>query len=318
MPTPKTPDKLLIEALDLAEQYGSAHNAVKAGATKIPKGTLDSRIQAARNRGLRPSFNKEAPRIYQPNRLGKMHLIIPDVQSKPGVQLDHLTWIGNYIAEKKPDNIICIGDFFDFPSLSSFDKGKLAFEGRRYVEDIKAGRRAMQNLMTPIEDYNRTAKVKYKPQMDFTLGNHEQRIIRIVDSNPEFFGKFSYEDMSLADYGWKIHDFLKPVTIDGVTYAHYFTSGVMGRPVSSAAALLRERQSSSVMGHVQKTDIAIHPKTGNTALFCGICYLHNEDYLGYQGQGPNNRRQIVVLHEVENGQFDMMFVSLKFLEKGYS
>jgi hypothetical protein len=318
MPQPKIPEKDLIEALNLIEQYGSSHKAFIAGASPVPESTLRRRAQVAKLDGLRPTITRDAPRIHSTKRLGKMHLIIPDVQSKPGVRLDHLTWIGNYITEKQPDNIICIGDFFDFPSLSSFDKGKLAFEGRRYVEDIKAGRRAMQNLMDPLEAYNRTAKVKYQPQMDFTLGNHEQRIIRIVDSNPEFFGKFSYDDMAIGDYGWKVHDFLKPVTIDGVTYCHYFTSGVMGRPVSSAAALLRERQSSCVMGHVQKTDIAIHPKTGNTALFCGICYLHDEDYLGYQGQGPNNRRQIVVLHEVDDGQFDMMFVSLKFLEKGYS
>lgn len=318
MPQKPLPKELLIEALDLVEQYGSPHKAIMAGATKIPETTLRERAKTARIAGLRPTRIKDAPRIYSKKRLGKMHLIIPDVQAKPGVQLDHLTWIGNYITEKQPDNIICIGDFFDFPSLSSFDKGKLAFEGRRYVEDVKAGRRAMQNLMNPIEAYNRVSKEKYKPQLDFTLGNHEQRIIRIADSNPEFFGKFSYDDIALGDYGWRVHDFLKPVTIDGVTYAHYFTSGVMGRPVSSAAALLRERQSSSVMGHVQKTDIAIHPKTGNTALFCGICYLHDEAYLGYQGQGPNNRRQIVVLHEVDDGQFDLMFVSLKFLEKGYS
>jgi hypothetical protein len=62
--------------------------------------------------------------------------------------------------------------------------------------------------------------------------------------------------------------------------------------------------------------MAIHKKTQNIAMFCGIAYLHDEEYLGPQGN--NTRRQIVVLHEVENGRFDPMLVSLKFLEKNYS
>jgi hypothetical protein len=129
-------------------------------------------------------------------------------------------------------------------------------------------------------------------------------------------GKFDLSDLQLKEYGWKTHDFLKIVTIDGIEYSHYFTSGVMGRPVSSAAALLRERQKSCTMGHVQTTDIAIHKKTQNIALFCGICYLHDEPYLGHQGN--STRRQIIVKHEVEDGKYDPMFVSLRFLEKAYS
>ena len=70
------------------------------------------------------------------------------------------------------------------------------------------------------------------------------------------------------------------------------------------------------MGHVQTFDMAVHKKTQNIAMMVGTCYLHDEDYLGPQGN--NVRRQIVVLHEVEDGKFDPMLVSLKYLEKAYS
>jgi hypothetical protein len=70
------------------------------------------------------------------------------------------------------------------------------------------------------------------------------------------------------------------------------------------------------MGHVQYTDVAMHKKTQQIGLFCGTCYTHDEDYLGHQGNVQ--RRQIVVKHEVEDGRYDPMFVSLKFLEKAYS
>jgi len=53
------------------------------------------------------------------------HLIIPDVQAKPGLDFTYLRAIGNYIAKKQPDVIINIGDFADMPSLSSYDKGMI-------------------------------------------------------------------------------------------------------------------------------------------------------------------------------------------------
>lgn len=310
MPTPRVPDDLLIQALNLVEEFGSGHLAEKAGCG-LPRNTIDSRALVAKARGLRPTFRKDAPRVYERKRIGKMHIVIPDVQAKSGVNTDHLTWVGNYIAEKRPDTIICIGDFWDMPSLSSHDKGKLAFEGRRYVNDIRAGQQAMEKLLDPIRSVP-----NYNPRKVFCLGNHEIRIQRVVDINPEFSEKFSLQDLGIEDYGWEVHDFLKVVEIEGIQYSHYFTSGVMGRPVSSAAALLRERGCSATMGHVQYTDIAVHKKTQQIGLFCGTCYQHDEDYLGYQGNVQ--RRQIIVKHEVEAGKYDPMLVSLKFLEKSYS
>ena len=312
MPTPPIDARLLQEAIDLYELYGSAYNAVKAGATNVNRQTLRNRIDQAIKKGFKPSVKKDAPRIYEKKRLGRMHMVIPDTQVKPGVNTDHLEWAGNYAAEKQPDVIVMIGDWWDMPSLSSYDKGKLSFEGRRYIDDIKAGRRAMERFLGPISKV-----MNYKPRMVFTLGNHEHRIVRYVENNPEFSGKFGFDDLGLRDYGWEVHDFLKPVLIDGIEYCHYFTSGVMGRPVSSAATLLRERQRSCSQGHVQHTDVAIHKKTQQIALFAGTFYQHDEDYLGYQGN--SQRRQIVIKHEVDGeGHYDPMFVSLKFLEKAYS
>lgn len=312
MPAQQVPDALLIKALDLAEEYGSGYLAVKAGASDLPKNTLEGRIQIALKKGLRPSFRKDAPRVYTRKRIGRMHMVIPDTQVRPGVSTDHLEWAGNYAAEKQPDVIVMIGDWYDMPSLSSFDKGKLAFEGRRYIDDIKAGQRAMRRFIDAL------SKAKgYKPRLVFTLGNHEHRIVRHVENNPEFAGKFGMGDLELRDFGWEVIDFLKPVLIDGIEYCHYFTSGVMGRPVSSAATLLRERQRSCTQGHVQHTDIAIHKKTQQIAMFSGTFYAHDENYLGYQGNVQ--RRQIVIKTEVDGeGHYDPMFVSLKFLEKSYS
>ena len=310
MPTPSLPLELAQQAIDAVEIHGGQLQAARA--LGMNRDTFRRRHDRARLMGLRPTVRKDAPRIYQKQRLGRMHMVIPDTQVKPGINTDHLEWAGNYASEKRPDVIVMIGDWWDMPSLSSYDKGKLAFEGRRYVDDVKAGCKAMERFLAPI-----LATKDYKPRMVFTLGNHEHRIIHYVENNPEFDGKFGFGDLGIKEYGWEVHDYLKPVLVDGIEYCHYFTSGVMGRPVSSAATLLRERQRSCTQGHVQHTDIAIHKKTQQIALFSGTFYSHDEDYLGYQGNAQ--RRQIVIKHEVDGeGHYDPMFVSLKFLEKAYS
>ena len=282
-------------------------SAVTRTAHGIGLSEIRERIDAMSYRGA----TQERAALKREAHPGRRHLIIPDVQAKPGVPLDHLAHVGQYIADKRPDVVICIGDFADMPSLSTYDKGTLGFEGRRYVDDIATAREAMNLLMEPIHRAN-----GYHPQLVMTLGNHEDRIRRAVDSSPEFSGKLTIDDLGYRDAGWDVIPYLTPITIDGIEYAHYFTSGVLGRPVSSAAALLRVRQRSAVMGHVQTVDVAIHPKTQQMGLFVGTCYQHNEQYLGPQGNVC--RRQIVMLNEVRDGVSDPMFVSLDFLRKKYA
>ena len=65
--------------------------------------------------------------------MGRKHLVIPDTQVKPDVPLDHIIALSHYIVAKKPDVIVMIGDWFDLPSLSSYDRGTKKGEGRRLV-----------------------------------------------------------------------------------------------------------------------------------------------------------------------------------------
>lgn len=250
------------------------------------------------------------------------HLIIPDAQVKPGHNYDYLERVGHYIVEKQPEVIINIGDFADMESLSSYDVGRKSFEGRRYIADVEASHEAMQRLLGPMNEFNdrarKNGKKQYKPRMVLTLGNHENRIDRVVDGDPKLDGTISIDDLGYERYGWEVKPFLEVVVIDGVAYSHYFTSGVMGRPVASPQALLTKRHMSAVMGHVQNRGIAYGQKadgTEITGIFAGCCYEHDEDYLG--AQGNNYWRGIWVLHEVNNGEFDAMQVSLNYLKNRY-
>jgi hypothetical protein len=303
------------EAMDLVAKWGGTSEAARK--SKISRSTLLHRHMRACSEGLKPTVLKEYPNARPQERLGRAHLVIPDIQAKPNVPHDHLEWIANYALEKRPDVIVQIGDWADMPSLSLYDKGKKCYEGRRYVKDTEAANYSLERFERQIEDYNRThPETPYNPEKHITYGNHEHRIYRACELDAALDGKLSLNDLDFARRGWQTHDFLEVLELDGIEYSHYFTSGNMGRPVTSAAALLRERQCSAIMGHVQHTDMAFHKKTQNIAMFAGIAYLHDEEYLGPQGN--QTRRQVVMLHEVEDGHFDPMFVSLRFLKKRYS
>ena len=248
-------------------------------------------------------------------------VVIPDAQVKKGVPIDHLLHIGKYIAEKKPDVIVNIGDFFDMPSLSSYDKGQKSFEGRRYLDDIESGNLAMDLFMQPIRKemkrLKRNKKKAWNPRFIYTMGNHENRITRAIEKDAVLEGVIGYKDFSLKE--WEVYDFLEPVIVEGVAFAHYFTSGVMGRPVSSASALLTKKHMSCVMGHVQDRSIAYAKRADGvqmTGLFAGICYQHDEEYLNSQTNG--SWAGIWMLHNVKDGAFDEMPVPLQYLKDKYS
>jgi len=250
------------------------------------------------------------------------HLVIPDTQVKPNSPTDHLRWAGLYAAEKKPDVIVHIGDHFDMPSLSSWDVGKKSFEGRRYRDDIEAGIHAMEVFLQPIRDEQQRLKVnkhkQWRPRMVFTLGNHENRIERAIESDPKLDGLIGYKDLQLDEMGWEVYDFLDVVVIDQIAYAHYFTSGIMGRPVSSARNMLSKKMMSCIMGHVQDRDIAYGRRADGTnilGLFSGIYYQHDEDYL--TPQTNSSWRGVWMLNEVANGGCDELPVSMNYLRNKY-
>lgn len=252
------------------------------------------------------------------------HCILPDQQAKQDVPLDHFAWAGEYIAEKKPDVIINIGDGPDMPSLSSYDIGKKCYEGRTYRDDIDAWLYAQELLLAPIrKEVKRlkdNKKARWNPRLVYTLGNHEDRITRAVELDRKLEGTIGLHDLQLEENGWEVIPYRKPIIIDGIAYCHYFSSGDMGRPVTSARALINKKHMSCVMGHNPKTELEMTAVRADgipiIGLFAGVFYQHNEDYLGPQGNPT--RRQIWMFHEVNDGFFYPVAVSLKYLKDKYS
>lgn len=248
----------------------------------------------------------------------KRILVLPDVQAKPGVNFSFLSRIGQYALDKRPDTIVCIGDFADMPSLSSYDKGKKSFEGRRYKRDVEAAQFAMQAFLKPITDHNKTARRPYKPRMVLTLGNHEHRVNRAVENDAMLEGMLSLKDLAYEEYGWEVIPFLEVIVIEGVGFSHYFTTGQKGNPASTAQAQLNKKHMSCIAGHQQGLQIATGYRGDGallTSIIAGSCYEHDEGYLGPQGN--KHWRGFIMLHAVKDGSFDLMPVSLEFINQRY-
>jgi hypothetical protein len=277
-------------------------------------------VAAARALGVAHStISKSLQRSEQKeSKTGLRILVLPDVQAKPGVDFSFLSRIGQYMVDKKPEVVVCIGDFADMPSLSSYDKGKKSFEGRRYKRDIEAAQFAMQAFLSPLEAYNKTAKRPYRPRMVLTLGNHEERILRACNDDPKLDGVLSLKDLAYEEYGWEVIPFLEVVVIEGVAFSHYFTTGVMGRPAGSAQAQLRKCAMSCFSGHQQGKQITYGTRADGkiiTSIISGSCYEHDEGYLGVQGN--QHWRGFWMLNDTRDGAFDEMPVSLSYVNQKY-
>lgn len=254
--------------------------------------------------------------------MSKTILYIPDVQCTKDTPTEHLTWLGRFIAKKQPDVIVCAGDFADMESLSSYDVGKKNFEGRTYQADVSAAQRNMVALLDPMWNLQarqlQNKKKMYDPRMVLTLGNHENRIDRAINIDRKLDGLISVKDLGYEGCGWEVHPFLEVVEIEGIAFSHYFASGAMSRPASTANAQLNKQHMSCIAGHQQGLQIATGRRADGsllTSVIAGSFYLHDEHYMGVQGN--KHWRGALMLHNCKDGQFDLNLLPMTYLENKY-
>lgn len=256
----------------------------------------------------------EAVGVKSPSKKKPTILVIADTQCKSEEDLEYMLWIGHYINEKRPDVIVHIGDHYDFPSLSSYDKGKASAEGKRLYKDIEAGNTGFEFL-----NLEMSKDTTYNPRKIFCCGNHENRLDRYVEDNPELIGTLGVDKLPFEKYGWEVHPFLKPVEVEGIFFVHFLANPMNGKPYGgNAMNILKTVGRSFVVGHKQCLDIAIRPTIDGKqqiGIVNGACYNFDEGYKGYQGN--HHFRGLTVLHEVSDGMGVPMFVSLDYMKEKY-
>lgn len=253
------------------------------------------------------------------------HLVIGDSHAKPGVSNVRFDWLGRLIADRQPDVVIDMGDFADMCSLSSYDRGKRSFEGRRYNRDIDANIDARRRINVGIDAGNTKLRDKkkatYKPRKVALLGNHQERILRATMCNAELDGTISINDLKDKEFGWEVHDYLVPVVIDGISYCHYFVSGIEGRAIGGehpAASILKKQFVSCTSAHSHIRDFCQRTNGRNQkilGLVAGCYFDHWEDYAG-----PANHMWwpgVILKHNVKDGYYDPEFIGMAEIRKRY-
>lgn len=194
-----------------------------------------------------------------------------------------------------------------------------SFEGRRYKKDVEAAIDARERI-------NRGMKgMSKKPHLVALEGNHEDRIRRATESQPELDGVIHVSDLRHKELGWDFYPFLEPYRFAGFTFQHYFTTGILGKAQageSPALNLIRKQIQSCVMGHTHLFDYAERRTSSGKSFqaFVAGCYL---DALQWENYAGNTNRYwykgILILESAKDGYSESFRrVGIGELEREYT
>ena len=255
---------------------------------------------------------REPPATDKPQTI----LVIGDSHSDPDVSNQRYDWLGQLVAEVRPDVCVDVGDWTDFGSLSSYDKGKRSFEGRRYWRDVEHSIDARERFDKPLRG------LRKKPRKVALRGNHEARIDKITDAEPMLDGVISHADLQVTEHGWEDVPFMVPITIGGIAFSHYFASGIMGRAIGGmhlASALLRLGFMSCVQGHSHTFDVAERTRADGSKVLGMSVGAFFEHFMPWAGAQANAMyfRGIIVIRDVTGGYGQVEKISLETIRRRY-
>ena len=255
---------------------------------------------------------------------GKVAIVWSCAHAEPDVSNERFNWLGDLIEDLKPDYVVDLGDGADMRSLNSFDtRNPKAIVAQSYQEDIEHYNDAQDRIWSR---YKLTKKKR--PWRIGFEGNHENRIRKALNNDPRLEGdKYGISFSHLQTDHWfdDYHPYHNSgpaiAEYDGVSYAHFFSSGNFGSAMSGihhAYGLIQKRNSSATCGHSHKRSVYFkdgaypNPVIG---LVAG-CYKGAEE--SWAGQSNLDWwKGIVIKREISNGSYEPEFVSLKQLEKAY-
>lgn len=256
----------------------------------------------------------------------RSHICMPDDHTHPGDNLRRYEAFGNYIVEHQPEVIIKLGDSADMASLSSYDVGKKDFVMQNVHADIEALHLSEEVMYAPMHAWNKRMtqmkKAQYNPLVIKLHGNHEYRLAKLLEYEPRWRSPIVH--MGAFHTRQKINETVVPymdfICVDGIYYSHAWASGVMGRPVPNARALLAKKGVSATMGHSHVLDSASMTRPDGTSIrgLIAGCFL-DPDHKGFGGPQVDKLYWSGILHkhDVEDGDYDLEEISIARLLKNY-
>ena len=243
-------------------------------------------------------------------------LVVPDAHVGPGQDLSRFDALSKLINHKRPTRIIFMGDFVTLEALSNWDLQKAGImEGKRYWEDVAAGREALRrSLKLPFG---------YEPEVVYIKGNHETRLERYVETKPELTGMLDLvKDLQLAEVGiTQVVEYRDSIEFDGVIFTHA-PQNAANQAVSGKYAIHRAAEmsaKSTVFVHTHRNEGVNYYRHGAGDItqlkMAGAFFEHTDDY-AYGGLNSYWRGLMLLTHW-KDGRFDVEEISLERLKLLY-
>jgi len=241
------------------------------------------------------------------------HVVIGDPHCTPQASNERFLWVGRLAADVGATHLICMGDFCSMDSLSSYDRKKKSFEGRRYQKDMQHSHEALSLINKGLG--------KHSPRKIMLHGNHEDRIAKFVDENPELDGTLKISDLKFKEFGWQEVPYKTNKVVNGIYYAHHLPSGVMGTAISGenmARSILNKHKVSATVGHSHLLDYAIStlPNGKKLHALSAGCYLHHKEHYAKDTQHLW-WSGIIIKREVNNGSYNLECMEYNTVKRLY-
>lgn len=201
------------------------------------------------------AFNPNVVRDLPTRRV----VVIGDTHWTPGMDLEFMAWIGRYVAEARPDNVVHIGDAQDFESCEFHSPAGSASHAKRpaFIEDIEVGEEAL-------DLYHRQIPIGEIPH-DKTDGNHEYRVERLEEAAPNLAGTLVLQREQLfARYRWRTTPYRHWLFLEGVGFTHVPLS-IMQKPIGGRYpenTIGNQATHSIIFGHCHRFNHVTVPKIG--------------------------------------------------------
>ena len=265
------------------------------------------------------------PRAYIPDGQRERVLVIGDLHQDPRHphRMEVLAWAARFGSDRKVSRVVQVGDWGTFDGASFHDKNDTL--RARLKPTIKQD---LDNQKESLATFQANKPADWNPKLDITLGNHENRINRFENANPETAGMFSNElETNFAQFGWQTRPYGEVMFVQGVGISHHPTNGA-GRAFGGKTGPQRaanELTCSFISGH---THAFQHYTSGKIGLVSGVdvmevgCALPWGEIEEYAQMSINNWWWGLVIVDLLGGRIigcekvDMMAIRDRYSDDG--
>lgn len=242
----------------------------------------------------------------------------------PSTDNERFDWLASFLYDLKPDMCVDLGDGADMRSLNTYDtRYPQAIVNQNYEEDINSYNDSQERLRWKF----RHSKKKRPFWVGFE-GNHENRIKKAIAHDPRLEGQrygVSFSHLQTKHWFDDYHEYSNSapalVNYDGIIYGHYVASGNYGSALSTkhhGYSLVEKLACSATVGHSHKFNY-YHKADARPVPLNGLvvgCFKGKEET--WAGQANQEwRKGIAVKRYVENGNYDLQWISMDALRKEY-